>query len=227
MELSSLILFALIYLYITNWFQINTFVVSLLKPKARITVIKDEKISSVIRKKTGLTLKRIFIFESKKLFGMMPSIPLRPELILSRGLYEALNEDEMEWVLLHEAGHCVLWHSVKAAIIEIFFLSLGLFTILSIQLNSIYAILLSIALSLLCIQVLRRFIEREADKFSIERVSNPKAVITAQEKFRNAKHKNTFNSENSIGRKLLHWNILPSERITMAKERLKLAKICL
>lgn len=222
LDVLKILLFALIFLYITNWFQIHAFVIAFLQPRKRITMIKDEWIFKLVKQKTGLTLKRIIIFETNKLFGMMPSIPLKPELILSRGLYESFNKDEMEWVILHEAGHCVLWHTIKALVIELCFLFLGIFAITIVRLDSISSFLLSIFLSLLCIQVLRRFIEFEADKFSIERVSNPKGVITAQDKFKNAKDKNMFSSEKSIGRILLHWNILPSERIRMAKMRLNL-----
>jgi hypothetical protein len=68
--------------------------------------------------------------------------------------------------------------------------------------------------------MLRWLIEYQADKFSIERVDNPEGVITAQDKFRTAKYKNLFNSEKSLGRFLLYWNIYPSKRIEMAKVRL-------
>mgnify|MGYP001569994343 CR=1 FL=1 len=72
----------------------------------------------------------------------------------------------------------------------------------------------------MCVQVLRWGIEYVADRYSIYLVDNPKGVITAQDKFRNAYNMNPFHSEKSILRFLLHWNIYPSKRIDMARQRM-------
>lgn len=183
--------------------------------------MKDEWISLVIKRKTGLDLKRIILFNSNKLFGMMPGIPWKPELILSRGLYHSLNKDELEWVILHEAGHCVLWHVVKTAFIQLFFLIFGIFILYKFQLSITTTLIvpfISLFISIICIQVIRHFIEYEADKFSISKVDNPKGVITAQEKFKKTYKTDPFNR--GILRFLLHWNIYPSQRIKIAKLRL-------
>jgi hypothetical protein len=208
-----------VFVYLTNWFQINTFVISLLHPRKSIKTIKDDWIISTVKQKTGLTLKRIIVFKNQQLFGMMPGIPLRPELILSSALYKKLDRDEMEWVILHEAGHCVLWHVVKSGVVELTFLVLGLWLVSQ---KPIFSFIMGVILSLLCIQVLRLF-EYEADKYSIDRVANPQGVITAQEKFRQSRNpdREWLYSEQSIFRNLLFWNIMPSQRIAIAKERLK------
>lgn len=217
------LIFTFIYLLICNWFQIKAFVFAFLKPKERISIIKDKWISAVIKRKTGLSLKRIILFNSDKLFGMMPGIPWKPELILSRGLYKGLDKDELEWVILHEVGHCVLWHVVKGAFIQLFFLISGFFILNKLQLSvtALFVILLaSLFISIICIQVIRQLIEYEADNFSITKVDNPKGVITAQEKFKKENKTNWFYSEQNIFRKLFYWNIYPSQRIKMAQLRL-------
>jgi len=53
---------------------------------------------------------------------------------------------------------------------------------------------------------------------TVNRVDNPRGVITAQDKFRKNYYKNPFNDEKSILRFLLYWNITYSQRIKMAKE---------
>lgn len=168
--------------------------------------------------KTGLRLLDITLFHDKKMYGMMVGLPFWPKMILSEGLYKKLNKDELEWVILHEAGHCVLWHNLKTFVIELLFLTIGIFAIYFYKLSFIYSSLLSFILGLICIQVIRWVIEYPADKFSIERVDNPKGVITAQDKFKKSQHKNFFSSEKSLGRYFLHWNISRSKRIEMAKD---------
>lgn len=213
-------LFTIIYLLICNFFQIKTFLSAFINHKHKITVIKDKWISEVIKKKTGLNLNRIIIFEDARPYGMMPGIPLKPEMILSRGLYHTFNKDELEWVILHEAGHCVLWHVVKAGIIQLVFLLAGLWMISTFSQSFFLAFATAFLFSIICIQVIRHFVEYEADKFSIERVNNPIGVITAQDKFRKAYKNSSYNSEKSLIRFLFHWNIYPSERIKMVNVRL-------
>lgn len=216
----SYLFFLLAFLFIVNWFQLIAFVSAAFGRKVRKEKIEDKWIYEMVLKKTGLKLTGITIFQEKRMYGMMAGLPSWPKMILSEGLYKTLNRDELEWVVLHEAGHCVLWHNLKAFIIELMFLVFGLYFVYFYELNFIFSIFLSISFSLICIQVIRWSIEYQADKYSIERVDHPKAVITAQEKFKKAKSKNMFSSEKSIGRFLLHWNIYPSKRIEMAKSRL-------
>ena len=216
----SLFVFLIGFFFITNWFQILTILSAVFGGKVENRSIKDKWIYETIYKKTGLKLLDITIYKDKRMYGMMAGIPLWSKMILSEGLYNNLNKDELEWVILHEAGHCVLWHNLKAAIYQLIFVVFGVCLIYTYNLNFIISLLLAVVFSLICIQVIRRLIEYEADKFSIVRVDNPKGVITAQEKFRKSKNKNLFSSEKSLGRFLLYWNIYPSKRIEMAKARL-------
>ena len=213
----SIIIFVIFFLAIVNWSQIISFSSLFVGPKIKTSTVKDEWINKIVRKKTGLKLLDITLFHDKKMYGMMAGLPFWPKMILTDSLLKNFNKDELEWVILHEAGHCVLWHNLKAFLVELSFITLGTLIIYFYELNLFGAILSAIILSLLCIQAIRWLIEYQADRFSIERVDNPRGVITAQEKIRNAKHKNLFSSEKSLGRFLLHWNIYPSKRIEMAR----------
>lgn len=209
-----------IFISITNWCQIYFFAKALKNPKKKISVISDRWITSTIRKKTGIVLKRIIIFENSQLFGMMPGIPLHPEMILSRGLYKKLNRDELEWVILHEGAHCKLWHVVQSGLLQAIIGIAGFGIISTYQLSLWAAGLLGIVFSLIAIQCMKH-LEWEADKFSISHVNHPRGVITAQKKF--VSHKKNaawFYDEKSIFRTILFWNILPSQRIKMAQKRL-------
>ncbi len=217
--LESLIL-SIIFLVVSNWFQLFSFLRLIVGPKIKTSFVDDKWIKSIVKEKTGLSLLDITIFQEKRMHGMMAGLPFWPKMILSEGLYKNFNKDELEWVILHEAGHCVLWHNLEAFLIEIFILVFGIYTILLTKMNILLIPLFSLALSFVCIQIIRWVVEYAADKYSIDRVGNPKGVITAQDKFRKNYYKNPFNDENSIFRFLLHWNIYPSKRIEMANKRL-------
>src|SRR3989337_4184844 len=120
------ITFSLIFLFISNWFQIISFLSVPCRDGSRRSKLKDKWIYETVLKKTGLRLLDITIFHDKKMYGMMAGLPFWPKMILSTGLYESLNKDELEWVILHEAGHCVLWHNLKAFLIELSILICGI-----------------------------------------------------------------------------------------------------
>lgn len=211
----NLLLFVFFYLVICNWFQLRSFLSIIAGPKYKTSFIDDKWIKSIVKKKTGLSLLNIIIFHDKKLYGMMVGLPFWPKMILSEGLYKSLNKDELEWVILHEAGHCVLWHNLQAFFIQIGILSFGIYTMSLFKLPLLLTSLYAIFLSLVCIQILRWGIEYVADRYSINRVDNPKGVITAQDKLRKS------NGKKGILRFLFYWNISPTKRIEMARQRMR------
>lgn len=219
MEL-KLFLYIILFLLICNWFQLSSFLKLVIGPKIKTEPLNDKWIKNVVKEKTGFILPSITLFKDEKMYGMMAGLPFWPKMILSEGLYKNFNKDELEWVVLHEAGHHVMWHNIQAIIIEFVLLSTGIYIISKANLNMYLVILLSIISALVCIQVIRWVIEYTADKYSIMKVDNPNGVITAQDKFRKNYNKNLFNNEKSLLRFLLHWNIYPSKRIEMAKKRL-------
>ncbi len=220
MNIFNFVFFVITFLLTANWFQISTLFTALISNSFEKSPLKDEWINKTVLKKTGLRLLDITLIKDRKMYGMMAGMPFWPKMILSEGLYKTLNKDELEWVILHEAGHCMLWHNLKAAVYQLVFISLGLYFIRFNDLNLLITTLLALLLSLICIQIIRWLIEYEADKYSIKRVTNPKGVITAQDKFRKSSVKNLFSNEKSLGRFFLIWNIYPEKRIEMANLRL-------
>ena len=214
----SIIIFVVLFLFASNYFQIVTFASLAVGTKIKTSRVVDKWILKTIKVKTGLILKDLTIFHDAKPYGMMAGLPPFPQLIISEKMYKTFDHDEMEWVILHEAGHCVLWHNLEAVIIEIISMSVGVYFIKTFHPNVLLTIILSLIISIISVQIIRRLIEYEADKFSISRVTNPQGVITAQAKLRKYYKDTLFNSEKSIIRKLFHWNISPSLRINMAKE---------
>jgi len=188
--------------------------------KVKTSSLKDKWIFDTVKKKTGLKLLDITLFHDDKMYGMMAGLPIWPKMILSTGLYESFNKDELEWVILHEVGHCVLWHNLQSFLIEMTILFFGIYIIKVGDVGLLKVVPISIILSIICIQIIRWTTEYIADRYSINRVDNPKGVITAQNKFRNNYKDNFLNSEKSILRMLFHWNIAPSQRIAMANKRM-------
>ena len=223
--LINYLLFAFIFLFISNWSQIISFSSLFVGPKIKTSTIKDEWINNIVKKKSGLTLLDITLFHDKKMYGMMAGLPFWPKMILSTGLYESLDKDELEWVILHEAGHCVLWHNLQSFFIEMIKLTFGIYIIKISNINLFFVPVHAILLSIVSVHLIRWTTEYVADKYSINLVDKPKGVITAQDKFRKNYSTNLMNDEKSIFRFLFHWNIYPSQRIEMAKKRISVQNI--
>jgi Zn-dependent protease with chaperone function len=205
----NIIIFIIFFLVIVNWFQIISFFSLFVGPKIKTSTIKDEWIKNVVKKKTGLNLFDLTLFHDKKIYGMMAGLSFWPKMILSTGLYESLNKDELEWVILHEAGHCILWHNLQSFFIEMIMLVIGIYLININKINLFFIPIHAILLSIVSIHLIRWTTEYVADKYSINLVDNPRGVITAQNKFKK-----------SFLRFLFHWNISSTLRIKMAKRRL-------
>lgn len=216
----SVTTYVLLFLIVVNWFQLMTFSGLVIGKKMKTSSLQDKWIVNTIEKKTGLKLLDITLFHDDKMYGMMTGLPFWPKMILSTGLYKSFNKDELEWVILHEAGHCVLWHNLQSFLIEMMGLFFGVYIIVSLKVGLFGVFLFSILLSVICIQTIRWTTEYAADRYSINKVNNPKGVISAQNKFRN-NYKNDFlYNEKNIFRALFHWNISFSQRIAMAHMKL-------
>jgi len=215
----SLIIFISIFLVTVNYFQLVTFASLIIGSKIKTSTIVDRWILKAIKDKTGLVLKNLIIFHDKRPYAMMAGIYPFPKLIISEEMYKVFNKDEIEWVILHEAGHHLLWHNLEAIVIEGTMLVLGVKLINLFMLNIFLSGVLSLIFSILTVQIIRYAIEYQADKYSIKKVSNPQGVITAQEKLRKYYKDSLFGSERSFVRMLLSWNITPAQRIKIAKSR--------
>lgn len=212
----NFLIFTIIFIYLANWFQVNIFIKSLISPKVSVRFIRDNWITSTIKRKTGLNIQRIVIFNTKKMFGMMPGLPFKPEMILSQGLYKNLKRNELEWVILHEAGHCLLWHNLKIAITQIILLLSGLFLINKIGSLVWLSIVTAIVLSVISAKI-SKFFETEAEWFSVSRMDDPKGMINGALKFQVAYPKSGWFKLRNL---LWRWNISNAERVIIAEKEL-------
>jgi hypothetical protein len=220
----TLIFFVLLYLYFCNWSQIHLAGKTFFTKKSKVNQVKNQHLTGLLYKKTRLRIKFFTIYESDKLFGLMPGVPLYPTMILSRKLYETFNENELEWVILHEAAHCKFWHVLKLAFFQLTILLVGVYlSIIDPYKTIFFDILNAIMLSSIFIRIAQHF-EYEADKFSIQNVDDPKGVISAQSKLKQANQSKLYDEKNII-RKFFSWNIMPSKRIKMANIEIRKRRI--
>jgi Zn-dependent protease with chaperone function len=208
------VIFILLFLFLSNYTQILRFATEFKKNQKFGKKIKDHHLMDLVKKKTGLHLDYIAIFDSDKPFGLMPGLPKKPHMVLSKNMHETFNKNELEWVVLHEAGHCLLYHTVKIAIVEVLFVLLGIMVITYTRMfdDFLGGIFLAISLSLLFVQIVRAF-EWEADHFAATRMGDLEGMVTGTDKLIKAYQKD-FLIE--IRRQFLGWNILPEDRIFIA-----------
>lgn len=215
MQILEICTFVAIYLVSCNWFQLKSFIAAFLRTKKGVSFIQDRWITQTILKKTGVNIETITIFESEKMFGMMPiTFPFKPNMILSREMYEGFTKDELEWVILHEAGHYILWHGIKLGVVQLCLLISGIYILNAT--NSISIGILCLLLFIFLYIQFCKYIEYEADTYSIARVDNPQGVITAQDKLIKSHNIN----EQSFITKYLLGATLPSQRIKLAKRKI-------
>lgn len=218
-------LIILIFSYISwQWMSLYLLATSIRKGKETVKVSKDKKLLDVVFKKTGLRLASVRISSSSKLFGMMIGLPRYPYMILSQGLYNSFNQHELEYVLLHESAHYILAHSAKIAVLFISFLTIGFVCISTIEVPLVW-IFTALIIGLIQIQM-SRICEYEADNFTVKKITNPKGMITATQKFAKAyKHFDTIrHDEDTLLGRLIYMGIPYNERIRNAEGEIKRRK---
>lgn len=144
-------------------------------------------------------------------------IPGRPIMILSSALYKTFNNSEKEYVILHEAGHSKLNHSIKEAVVFIVLFIVMVFVQRDFfATNSLFtALLLGVAAGISNIQIARLF-EHEADNFAVRRMADPQGMIGATKKFIDA-YKKITPPENSFVHLLFYRGAPYSKRIAKAQ----------
>jgi len=223
MQIESLkyIIFVSILFYVPLWSQINLFISGIGKSKKATRLIEDKWINSFLKKKAETDIKYTKVINSNLLFGMMVGIPKNPQLMLSKKLYKNFTKIELEYVILHEAGHYKLGHSIIELSAGLVFLILGIFTINILHLNTIPTMLLGLFFGILMIQ-LGRFEEIQADNFSLKRMNNPNGMISATKKFSKAWEDKSSN--NSLIRLLFYRKNSYENRIKMANSEIESRK---
>lgn len=131
---------------------------------------------------------------------------MKPYMIISKDAYEKFNKDEMQWLLFHESGHYILWHSGKMILLHLFFLFVGFIILSSISSKILLTFLLGILFAIIYIQIVRRF-EYEANYFALSKMDNPKGLSTLYAKAKVRYWKRNMN-KNRLWLKLFNvWNL--------------------
>lgn len=216
-------LFTFIFIYTFSWLPINLFLSSLGQKKSLVTIIEDKQIQQLIQDKAGMDVKTIRISESDHPFGMMIGIPMQPQLVLSRGLYETFTPEEMEYVVLHEAGHYKLWHGVIEFIAGIILFTMGILVLRKINLPKLSiptALVLGLVFGILMVRI-GHFHELQADNYTVKKMTNPEGMIQATNKFQNYHRKRYTQSDNKLIQFLFYRGNPYENRIKMAQEEIK------
>lgn len=215
METLNIILFTIIFLLVTQRQQIA--VILSAHTRFAFKKLSDAKIAKFIKDRAGILIKTIYIVQSAKPYGLMVGIPTKPILILSSNLYKTFTEDELEYVLLHEAAHYKYLHSIREVIFSILLLTIGIILILTLSVPAISfttTIVSGILLGIINIQF-AYISELQADKFAIRNMKNPAAIVTMVEKFKKARHGHEV--RNTIPGILFQRNTSYKKRIQIAE----------
>jgi Zn-dependent protease with chaperone function len=163
--MNEYILFSVLYFYISNWVIVQVSLQNLFEGKTRTTEIKDKKIHDLLKQFTNLDFK-IHLVHADRLFGFATKLFGVSQIFLSSRVVSKFSPSELEWILLHEAGHCVLGHTVLIAALQASFWLTGLLALFLLQ-NSPYAVgvslVLAFMLSSLYFQFNRLLVESKAD----------------------------------------------------------------
>lgn len=226
MQFIKFIVFALIFVYTTMWTQINLLLGSLGQKNSPVTIVQNDTLRKLIRDKTGIDIATIKISESNRPFGMMIGIPSKPQLVLSRGLYNTFSPSEMEYVVLHEAGHYVLWHSVIELLAGTVLLVAGVLILKRIPqfpISLLCAVLFGIVFGVVMIR-LGRIHEYQADRYSAQHMTNPQGMIDATNKFRGFYGKSLTENKNKVIQALFYRGNPYDNRIKMAQTEISARK---
>ncbi len=208
----SFLVYVIVFLYLSNYFQIHAFLSQIGKKKVN-NKIENHSFSKSLKDKRGLKIDEFFIFESKKPFALMPSFFNKPEIIISSKMYNTFNRGEMEWIMMHEATHYLKKHNLKAAGLQIIYGLVGLSAVYYYSLSELSSLIVAALLSILFAQTNRRIIEKEADQVAAK-FCNPKDMISGAEKLKSYYFRK--NNRFIFVKKILGWNISLEERISIA-----------
>lgn len=175
----SILIFLLMYIYIAYWVQVRDLAKRLFQLKRHFSTYQNDAFVSRLRDVTSLNFD-IRVVDSPRIFGFMPGVPTKPVMLVSQGALDRLSPDGLEWLMLHEGGHCVLWHSAISAVMFVAIGSVGLALIGTSHLAWWGAILLAVVLSIMGFQ-LKRLLELQADEYALEHMANPQGMIEANE----------------------------------------------
>lgn len=203
--------------------QTNLLIGSVGKDKQSAQTIQNDELSGMIKEKTSVEIKSFKIYESDRPYGMMAGIPGMPYLILSRGLYDSFTLDELQYVVLHEAGHYALAHTVKELGFGLGLLVAGVMILRWIKRSVagiLFALILGLVFGVISIQQ-GKYNELQADAYSLSHMDNPVGMITATEKFRSYYGKSLTQTNNKTLQRMFYRENPYDNRIKMAEDEIK------
>ncbi len=213
---SRYILLFVVMAAVSQWMILKLYLSSLGQKQQILTEIKDSPLIELIESKTNLKLHSFRMVASPRLYAAMIGIPGRPYMVLSSRLNDEFSDSEKEYVVLHEIGHYLLHHSIKESA---FFLILFIIGCLIVRSRSPLIIpVIGVVFGLLYIQFGMRS-EYEADNFSVTHITDPRGMISATEKFKNA-HDPPLDDYSPMW-PLLYRSTPYHERVNMAEEEIK------
>lgn len=220
----SIILFSLTLVFTTLWMQITLILGSLGQSKNPLFSVNNNSLQTLIANKTGVWIDSFKLAESDHPYGMMVGIPSKPQLILSKGLYNSFNSDELQYVTLHEAGHYVLNHTLKELIFGTILFFVGAFILRRIaktRWSFMLALLIGVLFGILAIQQ-GRYHELQADDYALSKMDNPMGMITATTKFEQYFEQTHDRPKQALIQQLFYRGNPYENRIKMAEEKLKI-----
>jgi len=221
LNLMKYLVFILLFIFTTHWFQGKLLLSSLGKGKSPVSFVQDEKTQRLVSKHAGSEIKNVKIIESDRPYGMMIGIPGKPQLVFSRGLYDNFSFEELEYVVLHESAHYKYFHTIKQLILLVSFLIVGTALLRFVRMNSwqslLFAVLLAVGLGVSFLQVARRN-EYEADRYAVDNISNVEGMIGATRNFE--QYYGSGNKRNKILERIFYRSVPYEKRIEMAKAKI-------
>ncbi len=197
----NIVIFTVAFVYLTQMALIKMFAKSFLKPKETILPFKDKHLLKKLQKITGINFD-IKIIKSEKFFGAMHGIPTKPVMTLSTKALEILDKGQIEWVVLHEAGHCLGYHVVILIVSFMSLLISGIYFI-SHSNSGLFSVLVSLLVA-----------------FTLNIIYQQKANIKFKK--RALKYRSVYNSEILLF--LFAPHISYSNRILMARNEIERRK---
>lgn len=206
---------ALLYFALCNWLQITYLLANLIKQHNTPFPYANRNLILKMRKKTHLPLVIHVMNEKHKMIGfMVSSPPFKPLMLFSKKLVEVFSDDEMQWVILHESGHYLMWHNLKFAVSQILIFIFIVYLSVVFHWN-LFFLTGSLIMSVIIYIQIAKIFEYQADSYAARMMDNPKGMISGNIKMRDA---NKGFLSNPIIRHLLAIAVPYEERIKLAEK---------
>lgn len=210
------------YFSLCNWIQIWYLLGNLIKSKSnKFIPFENKELLRKMKEKTKLNLYIKIMDEKDKMIGfMVSSPPFKPLMLFSEKLHKAFTDDEMQWVILHESGHYLMWHNLKFALSQILIFIFVVYFFIKFNLSFLLLMLLLTISAVIYIQIAKMF-EYQADTYAAKNMDNPRGMISGNIKMRDA---NKGFLSNAIMKHLLTIAVPYEERIKLANRQIYFRK---